>query len=124
MSMLDDRRWDVPALPTGLRGAVAEVDVFAVQAEALVEAAQLVEHRAAEHQEPAEHPVRLDRLVRLLVEQVVGALAAPRRKEQAQRRAAYERPEHGREAPSRRLPRAVGVAHLRSGDAATRGFVH
>src|SRR5204862_1252873 len=69
--VLDDRRRDVPPLPAGLPGSVAEVDVLAVEAEALVEAAELVEHRAAEHEERAEHPVGLDRLGGPLVEEVV-----------------------------------------------------
>ena len=50
---------DEPALPAGLPGPVAEVDVLAVEAEAFVEAAELVEHLAAQEEERAEHPVRL-----------------------------------------------------------------
>ena len=74
--MVDDRRGHVPALPAGLRRAVVEVDVLAVHPEARVPAADLVEHRAAQQQERAEHPVRLHRLGRALVEQVVAALVA------------------------------------------------
>ncbi len=108
----------VPALPAGAGGAVAEVDVLAVEAEALVEAAELLEHRAAQEQEAAEHPVGLDRLGRPLVEVVVAALVLVRVDEEPQRRAADERAADGREAAPRRLPRAVRVAHLRAGDAA------
>ena len=87
----DDGGRHVPALPARVRGAVAEVDVLAVEAEARVEAAELVEHRAAQEQEGAEHPVGLDRLGRALVEVVVRALALVAADELAQRRAADER---------------------------------
>src|ERR1044072_5149949 len=81
---------DVPALPASLRGAVAEVDVLAVEAEAGVEAAQLVEHRAAQQDEAAEEPVRLRGLRRILAEVIVRALARERRQQTAQRRPADE----------------------------------
>src|SRR5215203_5313692 len=66
---------NVPALPTSLRGPVGEVDVLAIQPEAFVEAAELVERFAAQEQEGAEHPVDLRRLLRRLVEDVMRALA-------------------------------------------------
>ena len=98
----DDRRRHVPALPAGLHGAVLKVDVLAVEAKALVEPAELLEHRAAQHQEAAEHPVgRHRRLGRRLVEVVVVALP---RIDEPKRRAPHDRPEHGREPPPRGLP--------------------
>src|SRR3954453_21812207 len=74
MPVRDDRGRHVPALPARPCGAVGEVDVLAVEAEALVEAAELVEHRAAQKQEAAEHPVRLDGPGGPLVEVVVAVL--------------------------------------------------
>src|SRR3954465_15956030 len=53
----DDRLGDVPALPTGFRGPVAEMHVLAVEPEPGVEAAELVEHLAAEEQERGQHPL-------------------------------------------------------------------
>ena len=44
----------MPALPAALRGSVGEIDVLAIEAEALVEAAELVEHLPAQEQEGAE----------------------------------------------------------------------
>ena len=70
-----DRLRDVPALPAGLARAVGEVDLLAVEPVALVEAAELVEQLAAEEEERAEQPVGGGRLGRVLVEQVVAALA-------------------------------------------------
>ena len=105
----DDRARHVPALPPGPRGAVAEVDLLAVHAEARVVAAELVEHLAAEEERAAEHPVGLDRLGRVLVEVVVRALALLRREGAAERRAADERPADGREA------RAASAARCRRG---------
>src|SRR3954467_15164467 len=58
----DDGLRHVPALPPRALRAVLQVDVLPVETKALVETAELVEHRAAVHQEPGEHPVRLDRL--------------------------------------------------------------
>src|ERR1700742_302898 len=72
--VLDDGSRDVPARPARAPCAVTEVDVLAVEEEALVEAAELVEQSTAQHQEAAEHPVGLDRLGRALVEVVVAAL--------------------------------------------------
>src|SRR3954464_4722264 len=70
-----DRAGDVPALPAGLRRAVLQVDVLAVEAERGIESAELVEHRPAQEQEAAEHPVDLHGLVRQrLVEVEVAAL--------------------------------------------------
>src|SRR5581483_10103869 len=102
-----DRRRHVPALPPGLRRAVAEVDLLAVHREARVEAAELVEHRAPEEQEAAEHPVRLDRPGRALVEVVVRSLPLERPEERAARRTPDERPPDRREPAARGLPRAV-----------------
>src|SRR5439155_26054074 len=79
---------DVPALPTGLAGAVGEVDLLDVEPVALVEAAKLLEHLASEEEESAEQPIRGGRVGRVLVEQVVAALAPSRRQHAAQRRAA------------------------------------
>src|SRR5690349_9058074 len=71
----DDGGRDVPPLPPGLHRAVLKIDVLAVEAEALVEAAELLEHRPAHEQEPAEHPIRLNGLAgRGLVEVEVPAL--------------------------------------------------
>src|SRR5256886_15628696 len=67
-----DRAGHVPALPAGLARAVREVDVVAVETEAFVEAAELVEHLAAEEEEAAEQPVRRSRLPGVLVQE--GAL--------------------------------------------------
>ena len=72
----DPRGRDVPALPASPHRPVLEVDVLSVEPEALVEAAELVEHRPAQEQESAEHPVGLRRLRRRrLVEVEVAALA-------------------------------------------------
>src|SRR4051794_9990371 len=73
--VLHARARHVPALPARLRGAVAEVDVLAVHAEARVEAADRVEQLAAQEQERAEQPIGFDGLLRALVQQVVPALA-------------------------------------------------
>ena len=107
---------DVPALPAGLRGPVAQVDVLAVEAEALVEAAQLVQHLAAQEQEGAQHPVGFDRLGRL----VRRRSAARRSRTAAERRAPDDRPRDGREAAPGGLPRPVRVEERRPGDAAAR----
>src|SRR5690349_2151994 len=116
--VMHDRSRDVPALPSGLRGAVAEVDVLAVEAEAGVEAAELLEHRAAQEHEAAEQPVRRDRSVGLVVEVVVLALRLERRAQATQRRAPDERAADGRKAPTRRDQLAVDAEHARAGDAA------
>src|ERR1051326_4741520 len=92
----DDRRRDVPALPARLRGAIAEIDVLAVQREAGVEAAELVEHRAAEAEEAAEQPVGLHRLDGLLAEVVVGVLVRERRGKPAKRCPPHEGAAHRR----------------------------
>jgi hypothetical protein len=63
--------------PSPPGGAVAEVDVLAVEAEALVEVAELLEHLAPQQEECREHPVGLDRLRRAVVEQVVVELPRP-----------------------------------------------
>src|SRR5919108_3970870 len=109
MGMPDDRVRDVPALPAGLGSSIGEVDLLAVEAVAVVEAAELVEHLAAQEQERAQHPVGLDRLLRPLVEQVVIPLALLRAEQAPQRRPAENRAGDGREAAPSRLPRAVGV---------------
>src|SRR4051812_36735892 len=69
----------IPALPARLRRAVRDIDVFAVEPEAGVEPAELLEHRAAQEHETTEQPVRLHRLLRLLPEVVVLALTLERR---------------------------------------------
>src|SRR4029450_8808523 len=86
-----DRLRDVPALPARLRSSVTEVDLLAVHPETGVVAAELVEHRAAEGERPAEHPVGLDRLLRPFVELVVRALALERREQVAKRCPADQR---------------------------------
>ena len=126
LSVAASQRWRTTAPGTyqrsqpGLGGAVAEVDLLAVHAEALVEASEPVEHRAAEEQAAPEHPVGLDRLGGTLVEQVVVALVLERRAQAAERRAANERAADGGEAAPRRLPGAVFVHELRPCDAAAR----
>src|SRR5437773_7697840 len=89
---------DVPPLPAGLAGAVGEVDLLAVEVVALVEAAELLEQLAAEEEEGAEQPVGLDRLGRVLVEEVVAALALLRLQHAPERGPADDRSAHGREA--------------------------
>ena len=49
---------------------------------------------------------------------------APLRDDEPQRRAPDDRPGHGREAPPRRLPAAVGEHHARPGDAAAWMCLH
>jgi hypothetical protein len=89
------RGGDVPALPASRRSPVGEVDVLAVEAEAFVEAAELVEHLAAEQQERAEHPVGFDRIGGpVVVEVPLGVQPA------AKRRSAHDRPAHRREPAS------------------------
>src|SRR5688500_10009516 len=110
--MGDARGRDVPALPAGPRRAVRKVDVLAVEAEALVEPAELVQHGAPKQQEGAEHPVRLDRLVRLVAVEV-----RLRREDAAQWSPPDDRPGHGREAPARRLSRSIAIQELRRDDA-------
>ena len=44
---------NVPALPAGARGAVVEIDVLAVHAEAGIPTADLVEHLPSQQQERA-----------------------------------------------------------------------
>src|SRR5207244_10348826 len=111
---------DVPALPARAFGPVGEVDVVAVEAVALVEPAEVVQHLAAEEEERAEQPVRGDGLDRALVEQVVAALAVGRVEQEPERRAADEGAADGREAPPRGLAAAVRVAQLGAGDPAAR----
>ena len=122
--VVHDRGGHVPALPARLRGAVVQVDVLAVHAEAGVEAADLVEHRAPEEEERREHRVRLRGLLGPLVEEVVLALPAAGREEQAQGRPADERRADRREAAAGGLPRAVGIEHPRARDAAARTAHH
>ena len=114
----DARRGHVPPFPARAHRAVAEVDVLDVVTVALVPAAELVEHHATHEEECAEQPVGLDRLVDVLVEVVVRRAGARAGEEQPQRRPADERATHGREAPPRRLPRAVGPRDARAGDSA------
>src|SRR6266536_4897305 len=73
VALRDHGSRDVPALPACLRRAVTELDVLAVEAEALVEAPELVKPLATEKEERAQHPVCGDRLARALVQQVVAA---------------------------------------------------
>jgi hypothetical protein len=115
-----DRFGDVPALPAGLARSVGEVDVFAVEVIALVEAAEFVERLATQEEEGAEEPVGRRGLGGTLVEQVVPTLAALGMEEAAQRRPAHERSADRWEAAPRGLPAPVGIAELRSGDAAAR----
>ncbi len=122
--VVHDRGRDVPALPPGLRGAVVEVDVLAVHPVAGVPAADLVEHRAAQQEEGAEHRVCFHGLVGPLVEQVVAALPFERREQLPQRRPPDERAADGRKAAARRLPRAVAVEHLRTADTGARMLFH
>ena len=110
----------VPALPAGLGGPVAEVDVLAVEAEALVEPAELVEHLAAQKQERGEHPVGLDRLGRALVEQVVVDLARLRAQGLPERRSPDDRAADGRESAARRLPACRRGTQLRADDPGAR----
>src|SRR5215213_3431981 len=110
----------VPALPARLRGAVGEIDVFAVEPEAGVEAAELLEHRAAQEHETPEEPIRPHRLVRLVAEVVVLALPLERRTQTAQRRAARERAAYRREPATRRHELAMNAGHARTGDSAPR----
>src|SRR5262249_15159455 len=113
--MAHDGRGDVPTLPAGLGRAVLQIDVLSVEAKARIEAADLVQHRATNEQEAAEHPVGLNGLRRRrLIEVEVLFLADFL----AQRGAADNRPTDGREAAARWLPRAVWVGHLRAGDTA------
>src|SRR5580765_5702845 len=116
--VVNDRIGDVPALPAGLRGAVAEVDVLAVEAEAGVEPADLSQHRATQEHEAAEHPVGLHGGGRVLAEVVVRLLLLEWRSKPTERRSPYERPANCREAPSRRDELAVETEHARAGDAA------
>src|SRR6266545_1712112 len=118
VGVLHDRLRYVPALPAGLRHPVTQLDVLAVQPEAFVEAAELVERGPPKEEESAEHPVGLDRLGRALVEEIVPTLPALRAKEPPQRGPAHQRPGYRREAAARRLPRSIGVAKLRTRDAA------
>src|SRR5919202_6474441 len=100
------RLGDEPPLPTRLRGAIAEVDVLAVEAEALVEATEFVEHLAAQEQERAHHPVGLDRGRRAVVQQVVRPLPPLGIEEEPERRPAEQRRPECREATTRSLPGA------------------
>src|SRR5690349_17832807 len=102
MCVLDGRLRHVPAFPAGLSGAVAEVDVLAVETEAVVEPAQLVEHLSAQEQERREHPVGLNRFGRAFVESVVVTLAALRVEEGAEGRSPDDRAADRREAAARR----------------------
>ena len=73
--MCDHRVRHVPPFPAGTHRAVLEVDVLSVEPEALVEAVELLEHRAPQEQKPSEHPVALNGLQRhRLVEVVVATL--------------------------------------------------
>ena len=74
---------------------------------ALVEAADLVEHRAAQQQAGAEHPVALDRRVGDVGEVVPGLRGLDVAHERAQRRAPHERAADRREATARALQRPV-----------------
>src|SRR5438477_81000 len=112
----DDGARHIPALPARLRGSVTEIDILSVEPEAGVEPAELFEHRAAEEHEASEEPVRLHRLVRLVVEVVVVVLPLERRPETPQRRTAHERAADGREAAARRHELAVDADHAGTGD--------
>src|SRR5579859_6994992 len=90
----------VPPLPPRLREPVAEVDLLPVHPEALVEPPYLVEGGAPDHQESAQHPVRLHRLRGPLVEVIMAPLPFERRKEEPKRRSPHQRAPDGREARS------------------------
>src|SRR5439155_561116 len=83
----------------------------------------LLDERPQE-QERSEHRVGRRRLVRPLVGEIVLALPAARREEEPERRPADEGRADRREAPARRLPRAVRVEHPRACDAAARAARH
>jgi hypothetical protein len=116
----DDGVGHVPALPAGLRGAVAEVDVLAVEAEAGVEAAELVQQLPSQEQERAEHPVRLHRLRRELVELVVLDLARLRAQDLPERRPAHDGASDRREPAARRLACSIRILQLRPEDPGAR----
>jgi hypothetical protein len=115
---------DVPPLPAGARGPIAEVDVLDVVAICGIPASQLVEHGSAHEQEGTEQPVGPDGLSRSVVEQVVVPLAFQWGEEESQRRAADDRPAKRGEATPRRLPRAVRPEHARPRDPAARMLAH
>src|SRR6266545_851182 len=118
--VVHDGRGDVPTLPPRPRRAITQVDVLAVEAKAGVEAADLVEHVAAEENEPAEQPVRLHRPRDVLAEVVVRTLAFQWTQHAPKRCAAAERSAHGREAATRRNELTVEPKHPRAGHAAAR----
>src|ERR1700693_817005 len=107
MRVADGGLRDEPALPAGPLGAVAEVDILAIEAKALVEAAELVEHLAPKEEEGAEHPVGLHRLCGTLLDQVVAALPLLRLEQTPEGRASHDRARDRREAPGWSLERSV-----------------
>ena len=116
-----DRGRDVPALPAGQHRAVLRGRCPRRRGGTLVEAAELVEHRPAQEQEAAEHPVGLDRLVRArLVEMEVVALVH----ELAQRRPPDDRPVTVGKRRRDGCGAAVRIDHARPGDAAARVLGH
>src|SRR4030095_319059 len=114
MGVCDDRFGHVPAFPAGLRGPVAEVDVLAVETEAGIEAAEVVEHLAAKQEDRGRHPVGRSGLRRALVELVVVDLSCLRAQGLPQGRAADERASDRRGAASRGLPAGVWELPLRA----------
>ena len=114
MGVNDGGGGNEPALPARAHRPVAEIDVLAVEAEAVVEAAELIEHLTPQEDERADQPLGVGGLGRLLVQEVVVALARPWVEEPAKRRPADERaPDRGKGSTAR-LPAAVRVAQLRA----------
>src|SRR3954467_12378125 len=74
----DDGLRHVPPLPPGTQRAVLQGDVLAVQAEALVEPAELLEHRPPQEQEAAPHPIGPHPLLRLRLAQMEATPLAAR----------------------------------------------
>src|SRR6202162_4587596 len=116
MRVADGGLRDEPALPAGPLGAVAEVDILAIEAKGLVDDAELVEHLARKEQEGADHPVGLHRLCGTLLDQVVAALPLLRLEQTPEGRASHDRAPDRRGAPAGSLKRSVRVAQERSGD--------
>ena len=111
-------RGHVPALPAVALRAVLQLDVLPVHGEALVEAADLVEHAPAQQQAGAEHPVALDRSLGLLCQVVPGLGGLDVADQRAQRRTPHERAGDRREAPARALQGAIPLEQPRPRDAA------
>ena len=98
--------------------AVLQLDVLAVHREALVEAADLVEHRRRSSRQAPSIQSHSTGVVGHVGEVVAGLGRLDVAHERAQRRAAHERAADGREAAARALQRAVALEQPRAGDAA------